>query len=420
MNSVNIPAIRGVIGDMVYYTTTFTFTQISERVKKIDDELHTSKSLNEQLQRALTLNFQSISDYIITQKEHFFNSLVLAIYDGDPEWNEMEVNFKGEDYYSMGFLKLNGEEKIFPVDGQHRVEGIKDALIRNPELKDESISVILIGHHKDKEGMEKTRRIFSTLNRYAKPVSTGDIIALDEDDTVAIVTRKMLESFPLFMNERISDDKKTKAIAEKDMKSFTSLIKLYETNREIYKYYTSFRDRTKRPYTKTRIDTFLRFRPAQEEIDNFERYLTDFWTHFSGTFDGMKEYLASNEEIPAAKFRNREVGGLLYFRPIALPQLVISILESCFRKNKPLSECMSDYSKLEMCISKEPWKNVLWDATNRTMIMKNATMVHLLLMYMYDDSILKKTELESLKSRYAKVLEIDLSEIDDKLRSLRS
>ena len=81
---------------------------------------------------------------------------------------------------------------------------------------------------------------------------------------------------------------------------------------------------------------------------------------------------------------------------------------------------MSDYSKLEMCISKEPWKNVLWDATNRTMIMKNATMVHLLLMYMYDDSILKKTELESLKSRYAKVLEIDLSEIDDKLRSLRS
>lgn len=418
MNSVNIPAIRGVIGDMVYYTTTFTFTLISERVKKIDDELHTSKSLNEQLQRALTSNFQSISDYIITQKEHFFNSLVLAIYDGDPEWNEMEVNFKGEDYYSMGFLKLNGEEKIFPVDGQHRVEGIKDALIRNPELKDESISVILIGHHKDKEGMEKTRRIFSTLNRYAKPVSTGDIIALDEDDTVAIVTRKMLESFPLFMNERISDDKKTKAIAEKDMKSFTSLIKLYETNREIYKYYTSFRDRTKRPNTKTRIDTFLRFRPAQEEIDNFERYLTDFWTHFSDTFDGMREYLASNEDGPAAKFRNREDGGLLYFRPIALPQLVISILETCFRTGKSLAESMSDYSKLEMCISKDPWLKVLWNPDTHTMIMTNATLVHLLLMYMYDDSILKKTELDSLKSRYAKALEVELPKIDNILRFL--
>ena len=418
MNSVNIPAIRGVIGDMVFYTTTFTFTQISERVKKIDDELHTSKSLNEQLQRALTSNFQSISDYIITQKEHFFNSLVLAIYDGDPEWNEMEVNFKGEDYYSMGFLKLNGEEKIFPVDGQHRVEGIKDALIRNPELKDESISVILIGHHKDKEGMEKTRRIFSTLNRYAKPVSTGDIIALDEDDTVAIVTRNMLESFPLFMNENISDEKKTKAIVEKDTKSFTSLIKLYETNKIVYKYYTSFRDNTKRIHSSTEIDKFLKFRPKQEDIDDFEKYLTEFWELFINSFEGMKEYVASTEKDAAAKYRNRENGGLLYFRPVALPQLVTAILETCFRSKVTLSDSMSAYSQLEMCISKAPWVKVLWDAESRTMIMKNKTLVRPLLMFMYDRSVLNAKELESLRIRYAKVLEIEPTEIDDKLNAL--
>ena len=147
----------------------------------------------------------------------------------------------------MGFLRLNGEEKIFPVDGQHRVEGIKEALIKNPKLEDETISVILIGHQKNQEGMERTRRIFSTLNRNAKSVSTGDIIALDEDDTVAIVTRNMLENFPLFMNDNISDEKRTKAIAEKDVKSFTSLIKLYETNKVVYKYYTSFRDKSQCP-----------------------------------------------------------------------------------------------------------------------------------------------------------------------------
>lgn len=420
MKAINIPAIRSVLGEIVFYTASFSFKQIAERVKKIDDELHTSTSLKDQLQRSLTKNYESITNYILSQKEHFFNSLVLAVYDGEPEWNEIEIRFKDEDYCNMGFLKLNGDEKIFPVDGQHRVEGIKDAVKKDPELEDEAISVILIGHQKSKEGMERTRRIFSTLNRYAKPVSLGDIIALDEDDTVAIVTRNLLESFPLFMNERISDDKKTKAIAEKDTKSFTSLIKLYETNREIYKYYTSFRDRTKRLYTKPKIDTFLRFRPDQEEIDNFEGYLVDFWTQFSDTFDGMKEYLVSTEESPAAKFRNREDGGLLYFRPIALPQLVISILETCFRTQLSLHDSMVAYSKLEMCISKEPWIKILWEPDRRTMIMANATLVHLLLMYMYDDSILKKTELESLKSRYAKVLEIDLSEIDDKLRSLRS
>lgn len=418
MKAINIPAIRGVLGDIVYYTSSFTFKQIAERVKKIDDELHTSTSLKEQLQRSLTSNYESITNYILSQKEHFFNSLVLAVYDGEPEWNEIEVRFKDVDYYSMGFLRLNGEEKIFPVDGQHRVEGIKDAIKINPKLEDEAISVILIGHQKSQEGMERTRRIFSTLNRYAKPVSTGDIIALDEDDTVAIVTRNMLESFPLFMNERISDEKKTKAIAEKDTKSFTSLIKLYETNKEIYKYYKSFSDGVKRLYTKAKIDAFLKFRPAQEEIESFEKYLTDFWTLFCETFDGMKEYLTSGKDSPAAKFRNRESGGLLYFRPIALPQLVIAILETCFRNKMSLSDSMVAYSKLEMCISKAPWLKVLWDPDRHTMIMANKTLVHLLLMFMYDSKILNKKELDGLKTRYAKALEVELSEINGILGAL--
>ena len=418
MEALNIPAIRGILGDIVYYTSSFTFKQIAERVKKIDQELHTSTSLKDQLQRSLTKNYESITDYILSQKEHFFNALVLAVYDGDPVWNEIEVGFKGEDYYNMGFLRLNGEEKIFPVDGQHRVEGIKDAIKKSPELEDETIAVILIGHHKDKEGMEKTRRIFSTLNRYAKPVSTGDIIALDEDDTVAIVTRNMLESFPLFMNENISDEKKTKAIVEKDTKSFTSLIKLYETNKEDYKHYTSFRDNTKRIHSSTEIDKFLKFRPKQEDIDDFEKYLTEFWELFINSFEGMKEYVASTEKDAAAKYRNRENGGLLYFRPVALPQLVTAILETCFRSKVTLSDSMSAYSQLEMCISKAPWVKVLWDADSRTMIMKNKTLVHPLLMFMYARSVLNAKELESLRIRYAKVLEIEPTEIDDKLNAL--
>ena len=418
MEALNIPAIRGILGDIVYYTSSFTFKQIAERVKKIDQELHTSTSLKDQLQRSLTKNYESITDYILSQKEHFFNALVLAVYDGDPVWNEIEVGFKGEDYYNMGFLRLNGEEKIFPVDGQHRVEGIKDAIKKSPELEDETIAVILIGHHKDKEGMEKTRRIFSTLNRYAKPVSTGDIIALDEDDTVAIVTRNMLESFPLFMNENISDEKKTKAIVEKDTKSFTSLIKLYETNKIVYKYYTSFRDNTKRIHSSTEIDKFLKFRPKQEDIDDFEKYLTEFWELFINSFEGMKEYVASTEKDAAAKYRNRENGGLLYFSPVALPQLVTAILETCFRSKVTLSDSMSAYSQLEMCISKAPWVKVLWDAESRTMIMKNKTLVRPLLMFMYDRSVLNAKELESLRIRYAKVLEIEPTEIDDKLNAL--
>lgn len=132
----------------------------------------------------------------------------------------------------------------------------------------------------------------------------------------------------------------------------------------------------------------------------------------------MKDFVKSSEIDAAAKFRNRDNGGLLYFRPIALPQLVISILETCFRTNISLSDSMSAYSSLEMCISAKPWERVLWDPENRTMIMKNATLVHLLLMYMYDQKLLKATEIKSLRKRYAKALEMELSNIDSVLDSL--
>ena len=417
MKAINIPAIRSVLGGIVYYTASFTFKQIAESVKMINDELYSSASLKRQLQQSLTKNYESITNYILSQKEHFFNALVLAVYDGEPIWNEIEIGFKGEDYYNMGFLMLNGNEKIFPVDGQHRVEGIKDAIKENPELEDETISVILIGHQKNKEGMERTRRIFSTLNRYAKPVSIGDIIALDEDDTVAIVTRELLESYPLFMNDNVKDSKRSKVLLD-ETKAFTSLITLYETNRIIYKYYKSFKDDCKRLYSGTKIADFLKFRPEQTEIDAFEAYLKDFWNRFCDAFDGMTEYVNSTNRDAALKFRNKDDGGLLYFRPVALPQLVIAILETCFRSKISVQESMKAFARLELCISKAPWVNVLWEANKHTMIVSNATLVHSLLMYMNDKSILTEKEVNDLRKRYAGIHEVGLEEADKMLKGI--
>ncbi len=126
-----IPAIRATIGKWVYYIGSFTFQEISNYVKKIDDELHKSKGLSDAIQRSISRNYIEIKKYILNQDEKFFNSLVLAIYDGDPEWIEVELEIDNEEYFNLGFLSLTGEEKIFPVDGQHRVEGIKSALKEN-------------------------------------------------------------------------------------------------------------------------------------------------------------------------------------------------------------------------------------------------------------------------------------------------
>lgn len=416
MKPINIPAIRGELGTLVYYTAIFTFKQVAERVRKIDDEIYTSKSLQEQLQRTLTDNYKKISDYILTQKEHFFNAIVLAVYDGDPIWNEVEIGFENQDYYNMGFLKLSGAEKIIPVDGQHRVEGIKEAIRKNKSLEDETISVIFIGHHNSFEGKQKTRRIFSTLNRYAKPVSLGDIIALDEDDIVAIVTRNLLETYPLFMNNKIQCDKRnSKAISESDTSSFTSLITLYQCNVEIYRLYKQLTEN--KNYTSAKIKETLKYRPDDNIIEKFTDFLTDFWNIFCRNMIGMEEYKRSNLPNAAEKYRNK-AGGLLYFRPVALLPFIKAIVDVVLRSKKTIESVISGYSKVNMSIDKEPWVRILWEPKTQTMIMINPKFAWELLIYMYDDKLLKKSELNDLIKKYAGGKDIELEDVEKKLKQL--
>lgn len=422
MSTIDIPAIRGTIGKLTYYTATFTFKQIAERVKPANEELHTSKPLREHLQRALTDNHKSITEYILTQKEHFFNALVLAVYDGEPTWNELEFEFNDIRYHSMGFLHLTGKERIFPVDGQHRVEGIKSALIENPKLQDETISVIFIGHHNTREGKEKTRRIFSTLNRYAKPVSLGDIIALDEDDVVAISTRELLENCPLFMNDNVNMDKKnSKGLADNDEKSFASLIILYETNKIIYTYYKSNYDHQRKIYNSKKIEELLKYRPKQQEIDDFYSYLLNFWDIFIEKIPGIKHYVdLCNDKKAASAYRNKDNGGLLYFRSIGLPRLIKAIFETQLRLELKLEEVIEYFSQVEMCISKEPWINIMWDIKTQTMVMKYKSIIFHMLMFLIKKELLTQKEYDTLIKNFALANDYEINEADQKLVNIHS
>ena len=134
------------MGDWTYYVTTLTFNQVDQYVSRIDNELHKSASLKELIQRSITENFISIKEYILNQPELFFNALVLAVYDDYPNWREIEFNYGDIETYSMGILEFPGDHKIFPVDGQHRVEGIKSALKVNANLGSQKVTAIFIGH----------------------------------------------------------------------------------------------------------------------------------------------------------------------------------------------------------------------------------------------------------------------------------
>lgn len=394
---MRIPALRANIGTWSYYVTTLTFEQVANYVSKIDDQLHKSESLRDLIQRSITNNYISIKEYIVNQPDVFFNSLVLAVYDDYPDWREIEFKYEDDETYQMGVLEFPGNHKVFPVDGQHRVEGIKAALVANPDLKNQRIAAIFIGHKNDEDGKQRTRRLFTTLNRYAKPVSLDDIIALDEDDTVAISTRYLLEEYDLFTDKRVIYAKQ-KAIPTTNKEAITSIITLYQANIELFKVF--YEEKKGKKLSKKTLEEVLKFRPSKEFIEEFIAYLTRFWDAFKEKLSFISDYITL--EINAAEsFRNNETGGNLVFRPIGFLPLIKTSLLIYLREEKTFDEIFERFNSINFCLDSKPWHYVAWNPVEKKMIMNSDALIQLLLMYLYDKDMLTVKELKKLKEGYA-------------------
>lgn len=422
--SIKLPAIKSRIGDWTYYTSTMTFEQVSQLVDRMDDEIYQSDSLKEALQRSITDNYLSIKKYILHQPEYFFNSLVLAIYDGNPNWIEVELEIEEETFYNLGFLTLDGNENIFPVDGQHRVEGIKAVLSSSEDyerFKNEKISVVFIGHKKTPEGMQRSRRLFNTLNRYAKPVSPTDIVILDEDDSSAIVTRYLIEdseSVNLFKEYRI-DKSLQKAINPTNTNSFTSLIALNQCNEAIQKYYfdqfikgtNDFDEYKSRYYPDDRALTYSKFqkyRPSDNVLSSIQDYNEQFWVEFQNSFEFIQDYLSADQQNAATAYRNNQNGGNILFRPIGILPFVQVVLH--IAKNEPdksLREVFEMFSIINFNLVEKPWRNTVWSPQDNTMIMAPRTFIRDMLVYLIDKNYLSVYALESLKIKYASYISFE-------------
>jgi DNA sulfur modification protein DndB len=375
---MKLTAIRGYIGTNVYYVTTLTFAQINDQVSRVDEHLHKASSLGELIQRSLTDNVHSLATYIQEQPDLFFNSIVLAVYDNYPRWQEVVWRFDDQEIFSVGLLEFPGPHKIFPVDGQHRVEGIKQALNKNPNLSNNRVPVIFISHQNTKEGLVRTRRLFSSLNRYAKPVTLDNIIALDEDDIIAIVTRRLLESNQLFREKRISLNH-NKAIDTTDKKSFTSLVTLYECNIELFKLH---RHNIKgEAMSGQRLTNFLKIRPDDDSIGDFLDYANNFWDALRDTVPSIGEYNIDDSDRPAENFRDSYKGGLIFFRPVGLLPFVQACCTIVRKRGMSFTDVLSIAAEIPVELNAIPWKGLVWNDISNTMIMGNQLLTRLLFIH---------------------------------------
>lgn len=380
--------------------------EIANRLS-IAQDIHKNRNLSVLIQRRVTDRSATIATYLRAQPQRFFNAIIVGVYGGSPEWYELSVEqsgfFNPDDMSihalgSLGILKLDGGEKLFAIDGQHRLAGIKEAL-KDPgsaqELNDEEICTIFLAADVTKRpGLERTRRLFSTLNRWAKAVDMMDIIALDEDDAVAIITRRLMEDFHLFKGHRISIIK-GKALPVTDNKSFTNITALYEVN-----------DMTLATQRGKKWTDYKRFRPSDDELDNCYRKSVKFWNLMIKYFPPLKNIKESTEEMGVAgNYRHRQ-GGHLLFRTIGL-LVITKAIRMAAEAGGTQAKWISKLAKVPLDLAEEPWTGLLWDPIRRLMIVRkeNQNTATYLLLYMIGiDLALFKINTEQLKERYAGAL----------------
>ena len=387
--------------------------EIARRISLAED-IHQNKNLGELIQRQVTRRSKEIAAYLRTQPQRFFNALIIGVYGGSPRWYELAIEesrlFDPDELpvnaqAALGILKLDGKEKLFAIDGQHRVAGIKEVISSTdtpPGLDDEEICTIFLAADVTKRtGLERTRRLFSTLNRYAKPVDMMDIIALDEDDVIAITTRKLMGEYPLLRGHRISV-RKGKAIPVNDNESFTNITTLYEVNDII------LANQRGRKWTD-----FKRFRPSDEELSSFYNRATNFWKQMIRHFQPLAEVQngAMGEQV-AGKYRHRG-GGHLLFRTIGLLAMVKAI-KLAVGTGGSLTSWISKFSRVPLDLASEPWVGLLWDSIANVMIIRkeNQNTATFLLLYMIGlDLNLVGINEEKLTERYASALNRPVEEV---------
>jgi DNA sulfur modification protein DndB len=380
MRPALFPCLRARMGDWWYYVTVMSFAEINAWVKKVD-EIHERKELKTWIQRELTpARLAQIADYLLKQRQHFFNAIVLGIYRGEPKWYpitvennpalpEIEIGRIVPD--AFGFLHLGGKEEIFAVDGQHRVEGIRAALKRTAGhgLAKDQQTVLFVAHRETEDGRVRTRRMFSTLNKYARPVSKGEIVALSEDDTFAVVARKVIDEYPHLRIEFVPLTK-TANIPSGEKKAITTVLGLYEVIKALCV--------TRHSREKKRLEIGP---PIEAEVDSLYEQVVAFWDLLRQFVVEIKKVTDSkpSEEL-AARYRNDQ-GGHLLFRPAGMKAFAMAVRILLDRK-VAMREAIAILSKTSLYLHERPWPGILWNSYAHKMINKNGTLCYNMLLYM--------------------------------------
>lgn len=361
-----IGCIKGQMGTTTYFMAKMSAGELIDRVG-IAKELPEwpDMTAEEKMQRECDIKrvVEEIVPYIIEDPDRFFPSLIIDIFSGyeDIEYESIsEVIPNMPKAYQvpmrdMGFITLPGKERLIALDGQHRLLSLKIAikglmgvpagtktfpslnrLTPHPELAGEEISVIFVKHTET----QKIRKIFNKINKYAKQTSRSDNIITSDDDTFAVIARRLINEggplAPVNAIDLVNWKSNTLSARSKNLTTLSSLYTIAET---------LLRDRK---YSTKHLPSPIEMEAAYQEV-------ADFWEIAMTTINAFQKFMELTEaNKPVSSLREENI----LLKPVTQMALA-HVAAMAKRKHFEWSEICNRLNRVNWAFTNELWFNVL-------------------------------------------------------------
>jgi DNA sulfur modification protein DndB len=280
---VHVPAMRGKMGTRTYYSCLMPLEAIQSMFRFDPEERQWSDLSPEQReQRALNKSrVPSLVDYMLENEDDYLFASITASFKSEPTFiahSDSEGN--------LGTLRIKLGDELTINDGQHRCAAIVEAVKKNPELANQTISILLFPY----ESTERVQQMFTDLNRHVVKTSKSLDVLFDKRDPISISTLFALDKVPVF---RELTEKVDAGLKAKSTKIFT-LAAVYDANTDL-----------------------LKDRSASDVEDN-AKLLVEYWTAVAENMVDWRKVLNGQKSAPELRAEHisshstvlRALGGL--------------------------------------------------------------------------------------------------------------
>ncbi len=225
------PAIKGIQSGKEYYTSMIPLKLVpklfSYNEEDVPDIMRSQRILN-------VSRIGEIAKYITQNKTSYVLSSLTVAINSEIEFEIIEnPQYKG----MMGLIHIPLEAQFILNDGQHRRAGISEALKENPELGEETISVVFF---QDLD-LKNSQQMFVDLSKQASKQSKSIRILNDHTDKEAMITKNIILELDFF--RKLTEMEKT-TLAKRSKKLFT-LSAIHGAIQNLFKGFNNIDDKKK-------------------------------------------------------------------------------------------------------------------------------------------------------------------------------